>query len=148
MFPLTPTLSPKGRGGRPCPFLCGSLSPPESHVSPHPNPLPKGERELTVPVFVWGSLSPQGGGMFAPHPNALPKGEWGLTVPIFGWGSSAYCAPDEVAVMEGGGTRGDARHGLGGTGGIYQHKAGGILGFRPYPLAVVVQRQHVAGRYP
>ncbi len=86
--------------------------------------------------------------MFAPHPNALPKGEWGLTVPIFGWGSSAYCAPDEVAVMEGGGTRGDARHGLGGTGGIHQHKAGGILGFRPYPLAVVVQRQHVAGRYP
>ncbi len=43
--------------------------------------------------------------MFAPHPNALLKGEWGLTVPIFVWGSSAYCAPDEVAVMEGGGTR-------------------------------------------
>ncbi len=107
--------------------------------APHPNPLPKGERELTVPVFVWGSLSPPESHV-SPHPNALPKGERGPTVPIFAWGSSAYRAPNEVAVMEGGGTRGDARHRFGGTGGVHQHKAGGILGFRPYPLAVVVQR--------
>ncbi len=149
MFPLTPTLSPKGRGGRPCPFfLWGSLSPPESHVSPHPNPLPKGERGPTVPIFVWGYPVAHREVACSPHPNPLPKGEREPTVPIFVWGSSAHRAPNEVAVMEGGGTRGNARHRFGGTGGIHQHKAGGILGFRPYPLAVVVQRQHVAGRYP
>ena len=47
--------------------------------------------------------------------------------------------------MERRGTRGDARHRLGGTGGVHQHKAGVVLRFWPHALAFVVQRQHVAG---
>ncbi len=61
MFPLTPALSPKRRGGRPCQFFVGHPKPTGSpHVSPHPNPLPKEERGLTVPIFFVGN--PQGEG--------------------------------------------------------------------------------------
>ncbi len=149
MFPLTPTLSPKGRGGRPCQFLCEDrLAHREVACSPlTPTLSPKGRGGRPCQFFV-GSLSPQGGRIFPLTPTLSPKGRGGRPCPFFCGDLSAYRAPDEVAVMEGGGTRGNARHRFGGTGGIHQHKAGGILGFRPYPLAVVVQRQHVAGRYP
>ncbi len=76
MFPLTPTLSQKRRGSRPCQYqerkptgpIFLTEPPPESHVPPHPSPLPKEERGPTVPIsgeeadrahFLWGSLSPQ-----------------------------------------------------------------------------------------
>jgi len=59
MFPLTPALSPKRRGGRPCqyqerepagPFLCREPSAyREVAYSPHPNSLPKEERGPAVP---------------------------------------------------------------------------------------------------
>jgi len=51
MYPLTPALSPKRRGSRPCQFFVGIPQPTgRSHVSSHPNPLPKEEREPTVPI--------------------------------------------------------------------------------------------------
>lgn len=59
--------------------------------------------------------------------------------------TSTHRAPDKVALMERRGARRNARHGLGGAGGIHQHKAGVVLRFRPHALAFVIQRQHVAG---
>ncbi len=100
MFPLTPTLSQKRRGSRPCQYqerkptgpIFLTEPPPESHVPPHPSPLPKEERGPTVPIsgeeadrahFLWGSLSPQKAAC-SPHPNPLPKEERGPAVPIAG----------------------------------------------------------------
>ena len=104
MFPLTPTLSPKRRGGRPCQYqergptgpIFLTEPPPESHVPPHPSPLPKEERGPSVPIsgegadrahFFVGIPQPTGRSHVPPHPSPLPKEERGSTVPISGEGA-------------------------------------------------------------
>jgi len=101
MFPLTPALSPKRRGGRPCQYqegadranFCVEILQPtgRSHVPPHPSPLPKEERGPTVPISGEGAehanfcveiLQPTGRSHVPPHPSPLPKEERGPTVPI------------------------------------------------------------------
>ena len=91
MFPLTPTLSQKRRGSRPCQYqerkptgpIFLTEPPPESHVPPHPSPLPKEERGPTVPIFC-GDPSAHRKPHVPPHPNPLTKEERGPSVPIAG----------------------------------------------------------------
>jgi len=66
--PLTPTLSPEGRGS----WWRRRGDPPGSRA-PHPDPLPEGEKELVAAegVTVRG----------APHSDPLPEGERELVAP-------------------------------------------------------------------
>ena len=151
---LTPTLSHRERGtdGAAC--------------CPHPSPLPQGEGARRCGLLPSPRPSPTGrGGQTVRHvaltpalshreretddaaccplPGPLPQGEGDRPPPALSpWererGTSAHGAPDEVALVEGGGTRRNARHRFGGAGGIHQHKAGLVLSFRPYPLAFII----------
>ncbi len=83
MFPLTPALSPKRRGGRPCQFFVGLPKPTgRSHVPLTPALSPKRRGGRPCQFFV-GHPKPTGSPHVSPHPNPLPKEERGLTVPIF-----------------------------------------------------------------
>ncbi len=83
--PLTPTLSPKGRGGRLCHYFCADPSALEGEGTPHPNPLPKEESGRPCHYFCADPSALEGEG--SPHPNPFPKEERGPTVPLLLWGS-------------------------------------------------------------
>ncbi len=86
MFPLTPTLSPKRRGSRPCQYFCRA---PSAHrevacsLSPQPSPQ-RGEGADRANIFV-GLPQPTGRSHVPSHPNPLPKEEREPTVPICCW---------------------------------------------------------------
>ncbi|CAM6382019.1 hypothetical protein LEADMM271B_05165 [Leclercia adecarboxylata] len=98
MFPLTPTLSPKRRGSRPCQYFCRA---PSAHrevacfLSPQPSPK-RGEGADRANIFV-GLPQPTGRSHVPSHPNPLPKEEREPTVPICCRDPSAHreaaCSP-------------------------------------------------------